>query len=59
MINTAFKSVLYGTTVGTDGVITYGTTYTDLAQFLFTIGGIALGVGAAWFFLRLLKRRGA
>ena len=58
MISTAFKSILYGTTI-TEGAITYGNTYTDLAQFLFTIGGIGLGVGAAWFFLRLLKRRGA
>ena len=58
MINTAFKSVLYGTTV-VEGAVEYGTNYTDLAQFLFTVGGIGLGIGAAWFFLRLVKRKGA
>ena len=58
MLNTGFKSILYGVTYGTDGAVTFGTTYTDMAQFLFTIAGVGLGIGAAWFFLRLLKRRG-
>lgn len=57
-INAAFQSVLYGVTYGAEGAVTYGSTYTDLSQFLFTIGGLGVGIGMAYFFLRLVKRRG-
>lgn len=58
MISEGFKTILYGVTVGEGGAVTYGTTYSDLAQFLFTIGGIGLGIGCAYFFLRLVRRKG-
>lgn len=57
LIYHAFQSVLHGDFLES-GDFSYMYYYTDLAKFLFTFGGIALGIGAAWFFLRLLKRRG-
>ena len=58
LMNAAFKSVLYGVTYGDAGAVVYGTTYTDLSQFLFSIGGVGVGIGIAYFFLRFAKRRG-
>ena len=52
-----FQSVLYGTTVDAEGVVTYGATYTELAQFLMTFAGVGLGIGVAYMFVRWLWAR--
>lgn len=52
-----FKSILYGVTIGEGGAATYGSTYTELAQFLMTFAGVGLGIGVAYMFVRWLWAR--
>ena len=52
-----FQSILYGSTIGENGTVVFGETYTELAQFLMTFAGVGLGIGAAFMFVRWLWAR--
>ncbi len=54
-IEAGFKSVLYGVVESSEGVVTYGTTYTDLATFLMTFAGIGLATAVVFFFVNKLR----
>ena len=56
-LNAAFQSVLRGVTLGETGTVTYGSTYTELAQFAATFAGIGLAAGLCWVFIGWIRRR--
>lgn len=54
----AFQSILYGVTINPEtGAATYGSTYTELAQFLMTFAGVGIGIALAYMFVRWLWAR--
>ena len=57
LISTAFQSVFHEVTISDAGVVTYGETYTELAEFMMTFAGVGIGFGAAFMFVRWLRAR--